>query len=91
MDLFPHALAADVPELAKIKLHILDPIVELLFTLAVIYFLYGLVKFLWNFDNQTAKTEGKRHMIWGIVGIAIMVSVFGLLNLVMDTVNRIAG
>jgi uncharacterized membrane protein YidH (DUF202 family) len=73
----------------KINDAVLTPIVYLLFALAVGYFLYGLMKFIQNQDNETAQGEGKRHMVWGIVGIAIMVGVYGLLNLVQSSISGI--
>ena len=67
--------------ISKIKSEIIQPIIYLLIALAVGYFLFGLMQFVKNQDNETAKEEGKRHMLWGVVGIAIMFSVYGILNL----------
>lgn len=61
----------------------------LLFALAAFYFLFGLLKFIQNQDNETAQEEGKSHMIWGVVGIFLMVAVYGILNLIGSTVVHI--
>jgi len=71
--------------LLNVKQMIVDPLISLLFALAVVYFLYGLVEFMMNQDNDEKKTTGKSHMVWGVVGIAIMISVFAILNLIVDT------
>lgn len=66
---------------------IINPIIVLLFALAVVYFLWGLLEFLANQDNEEKRTSGKRHMIWGIVGMSIMMGVFVLMNLILNTLN----
>src|SRR3990167_5952691 len=71
--------------LGNVKQMIVDPLITLLFALAVVYFLYGLVEFMMNQDNDEKKTTGKSHMVWGVVGIAIMISVFAILTVIIDT------
>jgi uncharacterized membrane protein YidH (DUF202 family) len=73
----------------KVNDAILTPIIVLLFALATGYFLYGVMKFVQNQDNDKEMEIGKSHMVWGIVGIAIMVGVYGILNLVASSVQGI--
>jgi len=74
----------------NVKDEILTPLVVLLFALATGYFLYGLMKFIQNQDNEIEQDEGKRHMVWGIVGIALMVGVYGILNLIKASVSGLS-
>ncbi|MBI5400925.1 MAG: hypothetical protein HZB12_02330 [Candidatus Yonathbacteria bacterium] len=71
----------------KIKSDIVQPIIYLLIAVAVGYFLFGLMEFVRNQDNDEAQTDGKRHMLWGIIGLAIMFSVYGILSLINNTVG----
>lgn len=73
----------------KINDAILTPIIVLLFALAVVYFLFGVAKFVRNQDNETELEAGKQHMVWGVVGISIMVAVYGILNLIQSSVAGI--
>ncbi|MDQ3245000.1 MAG: pilin [bacterium] len=66
---------------------ILNPLIGLMFAVALVFFFYGVVEFLWNADNEEARTMGKKHMLWGIVGLFIMMSVWGILQLVLDTLD----
>ncbi len=59
----------------------------LLFALALLYFLYGLSEFLRNQDNEEAQSVGKQHMVWGIIGLFLMFAVFGILNMIENTVR----
>jgi len=77
----------NIPVLEKIKSLILEPFIAFLMALAIIYFLFGLYKFISGFDNQTARDEGKKHMLWGVVGVAIMTSVYGLITIISSTIS----
>jgi hypothetical protein len=64
---------------------IVNPLIILLFGLALVYFLWGLVEFLSNQENEEKKTAGKQHMLWGIIGITIMLGVWTILNIIINT------
>lgn len=66
---------------------IINPIILLLFGLAVVYFLYGVFQFIANQENEEAKTKGRSHMIWGIIGMVIMMGVFAIMNIIISTFN----
>jgi uncharacterized membrane protein YidH (DUF202 family) len=89
MDLFFTNIAyASVDSfLSNVNKLIINPLIILLFALAVVYFLYGVFEFISNGENEEAKTKGKSHIIWGIVGIVIMMGVFTILNMIMNTFN----
>ncbi|MBU0999076.1 pilin [Patescibacteria group bacterium] len=66
---------------------IINPLIGLLFALAIVYFLYGVFEFLSNQENEEKKTTGKSHMIWGIIGITIMMGVWTILGVVLNTLG----
>jgi uncharacterized membrane protein YdjX (TVP38/TMEM64 family) len=70
----------------RISTQIFGPIVSLLFALATLYFLWGVAKFIMNVDNEQARSEGKSHMVWGIVGMFIMVAAFTIARIIGRTV-----
>jgi uncharacterized membrane protein YidH (DUF202 family) len=71
----------------KVDKLIINPIIILLFALALVYFLYGLIEFIMNAENEEKRTTGKQHMIWGIIGVTIMMGVFFLMNLILNTLD----
>jgi uncharacterized membrane protein YidH (DUF202 family) len=73
--------------IANFNKQIINPIILLLFALAVMYFLYGIFEFISNQSSEEKKTIGKSHMIWGIIGITIMMGVFTIMNIILDTLN----
>lgn len=73
--------------LGNIITFIVNPIVYLLIGLAVIYFLWGVLKFVHNADKPDKRVEGANHILWGVVGIAIMISVFTLVHVIKNTIG----
>ena len=61
---------------------IINPAILIIFTFGFFLFTWGLVQFLWNLDEGGENAAGKQHMLWGIVGMLIMVSVYGIINIV---------
>jgi phosphatidylglycerophosphatase A len=73
--------------LTKVEHAIIDPLILLAFLVALIVFFWGIIKFINGLENPTQKEEGKRNMIWGLVGMTIMISAYGILNLISGTVG----
>lgn len=51
--------------------------------IAFIVFLWGIFKyFIWGAENEMEKAEGRKFAMWGIIGFVIILSIWGLVNLV---------
>ena len=77
--------------LNKFNYYILNPIIALLFGLAFLYFVYGIIRFLSSNvgDKGTQRIESRGAIMWGLVGMFIMFSVYGIINFVLNTFNII--
>jgi len=64
---------------------IINPIIAVLFALALVYFMYGLATFMLQAGNQSAREAGKRHLLNALIGMTVMVSVFAIINMVLAT------
>jgi hypothetical protein len=60
-------------------------IIPLIFVVAFIFFLRGVLMFMYNADNEKKKEESKLLMIYGVIGLAVMVGVWGIVNIVNTT------
>ncbi|HLD34255.1 MAG TPA: hypothetical protein VJB62_00170 [Patescibacteria group bacterium] len=67
--------------ISNIKDYILNPIIGFMFAVAVVMFIYGIVEYIWSADNEDKVAVGKTHMIYGIIGMFVMIGVYGILNL----------
>ena len=59
---------------------ILNSIIPLFFVVAILYFFWGLVKFIMGAGDAKKVAEGKGIMIWGLVALVIMAALFGIIN-----------
>ncbi|KND52088.1 MAG: hypothetical protein AB198_00740 [Parcubacteria bacterium C7867-003] len=64
---------------------VLQPVAAVLFGLAIVYFFWGVAKYVLNASDAKAREEGRGIMVWGIVAIAVMASIYGLVNLLSST------
>jgi hypothetical protein len=55
--------------------------------LALLFFFWGLAKFIFKANDPTARKEGKNIMIWGIVALFVMVSIWGLVEFIQDELD----
>lgn len=64
---------------------IINSVVPMLVALAVIGFIYGIIKYFLNPDNEEKRKDGKSFMLWGIVTLFVMVSIWGLVGILSNT------
>lgn len=64
---------------------ILNPIIALLFGVALVVFLWGVFQYIAGGDSETARSTGAKHIMWGVIGLMVMISAFGILNIVLGT------
>ncbi len=86
--IIPVAEASVTTLMMSINRVIINPLIVFLFALAVIYFIYGLVQYLLSPDNEEIRKNSKSHMIWGIVGLFIMIAVYGIMNILLTTLGE---
>jgi hypothetical protein len=78
------AFAQDLQGLLGITKNIINMLVPILIGLAVVYFLWQVIQYTVSGDEDKKK-EAKMGMLWGIIGIFVMVSVWGLVSVVSNT------
>lgn len=66
---------------------IINPLILLMFGVAILVFLYGGFELISSGENSEKKDSGKRNLFWGIVGLFIMTGVYGIIQLVLGTFN----
>lgn len=61
-------------------------LVPLLFAIAFIVFLYGVFKkYIWSRGDEAEVEVGHKLILWGLIGFVVMVSLWGLVNVVSST------
>jgi len=63
-------------------------VVPVLFAVAFIVFVYGAFEtFILGANSADVKDKGKNLMLWGLIGFFVMVSVWGLVNILTGTIT----
>lgn len=62
-------------------------LIPLLLSLAVLVFFWGLVKYIANASDEAAKESGKTLMIWGMIAIFVMVAFWGIIGYVQNSLG----
>ena len=63
---------------------LLNMVVPILMVIAVIIFIWGVIMFVVAGDEE-AKTAGRDKMIYGIIGLVVIVAMWGLVRIVVST------
>jgi hypothetical protein len=66
----------------------------LLATGAFVLFLWGVFQFIAHAGDESKRSEGKQAILWGLVGLVIIFSAYGLMNTVLnlfslDPINKL--
>ena len=60
-------------------------VVPLLIIIAVVVIIFGAFQFVTGAGDPEKRKEGRDKILWGIVGIVVMFSIWGLINIVLST------
>lgn len=64
-------------------------ILQLLLALTIFVFLYGLMKYMFKGQgSDTARSEGRKLMLWGVLGIFVITSIWGLVAIFASFVGH---
>jgi len=68
--------------LILIGVTIFEALVGLFLSAAIAAFFWGLVKFIWNAGDEKNLADGKQLMLWGMVGIFVIVSLWAIVGFI---------
>ncbi len=77
----------EIPLIGNIKSEIIDPLIWFLFVLGLLYFFYGVWELVRGAESEEARATGRQHIMWGVIGMFIMISFWGIMNLICGTID----
>lgn len=84
---FAQQTITDINSLATKLTSIGNLLTYLLVALAVIFIIWNVVMFLIKGNDPAARTGALHSILWGVVGLFIIVSIWGLVNILKGTFN----
>lgn len=73
--------------IALVNDQILTPIITLLALGAFILFAWGMFNFIRSAGEEEGRTLGRRHMVWGIIGMVIIFGANALISFMSTIVT----
>ena len=64
---------------------IIFPLIGLLSGVAFLVFLWGCAQYIMNAGNDQARSQGRSHIMYGLIGLFVMVSAWALLWVATNT------
>ncbi len=63
---------------------LINTVIPVLLALGVLYFVWGVVQYVMASEEE-AKKKGRDRMIFGIIGLVVIVSMWGLVGILINT------
>lgn len=73
---------------SKLVAFVDDTVIPLLFVLAFLFFLIGMVRFFFSQDAEN-REKGKQFALWGIIGLVVMFTFWGVVNLFLAVLTSV--
>lgn len=72
--------------LTNIKTQI-NRIIPIITAIAALVFLWGVVTYIMSAGDEEKRKEARQFIIWGLVGFAIIVGIWGLINIAVNALG----
>jgi len=77
--------ARTVKTVAQTFVDLLNRMSILVMGFALFFFVIGIVRFIATSGDDKSREQGKQLMFWGVIALAAMVAVWGLVNIIKVT------
>ena len=74
------------PFLDNLSTYIINPALRLLFAVAFLVFVFGIFQFVRSETSDKARALGKNKIMYGLIGMTIMFSAYGLIHAIVTTI-----
>ncbi|MFM2330895.1 MAG: hypothetical protein RLZZ26_402 [Candidatus Parcubacteria bacterium] len=71
--------------LGRIVDQIVNPLILLLGAAAFVLFIWGVFEFILHADDEGKREEGRKAIMWGLIGLVIIFGAYGIINLALGT------
>jgi len=69
--------------------NIVDPVIELMAAVGILVFVFGVVEMIINANDPDARGKGQQHMLYGFIGMVIMLSAWGIIYIISNTIKGV--
>jgi len=67
--------------------NIVDPVIELAAAVGIFMFVWGVAQMIINANDPDARGRGQKHMLYGSLGVVIMLCAWAVVYIISNTVK----
>lgn len=82
LPVFVFAAPSNLGDLIAMTIDLINPLIALCTALAVLVFVWGIVKYIASAGDQKKKESGRVTMIYGIIGLFVLFSFWGIVRFI---------
>ena len=82
---YGYGTGSTITDIIFFAINLINQAVVLVVALALLFFFWGLAKFIFNADNVEKRSEGKSVMVWGVIALFVMLFVWQIVNILANT------
>lgn len=75
----------DLPELFNTINRLINTFIPFLVGLAVLIIIWGVFNYIAGAGDEEKRAQAKQYVVWGVVGVFIMLSIWGLVSILANT------
>lgn len=83
--MFAFAAVTDVSSLIGTIKTLIESVIPLLMVIATVIFLWGIISYIMAAGDEEKVKEARSYIIYGLIGLFVMVSVWGLVGIIANT------
>ena len=69
----------------QLFINLMGQAMGVLYAAAFAVFFWGIVLFILNTDDDKKRAEGKQWMMWGVIALFVMVTLWGIVEVLVGT------
>ncbi len=77
----PHTLT----DLIQTVTYYLNLLIPFLIGLGIFFIIFGVLRYITEAGNEEKRIEARQFVLWGVVGVFIMLSIWGLVNILLGS------
>lgn len=75
-----------IGELVRAVGEIVRLLLPIVFSLALLAFFWGVAKFVFNSADEGKREEGKKMLLWGVIGMFVIATIWGIVFFIGDQI-----
>jgi ABC-type branched-subunit amino acid transport system permease subunit len=83
--MFNPTVTSSFSDVVNVLIGGINNIVTVLIVLALIVFMWGIIRFIYSANDSRDREQGKKFILWGLVTLFVLASIWGIMGILCTT------